>query len=272
MLEDDTGLIVAVNQRAETVYGRTADSLRLMTADDLRVPEARAKAAEARERLRGGGIAYLRTEHVAADGRRFPVEESARVVEIHGRRYVHNSIRDLSETIREQDLLRMFHDLPFLGMAVIAGNGATVESVNDEFCRLLGYTHEEFSQRDWLALFEASDVRELQRRLERAQIERVLTETRMQRKDGGVVEVTLDMRCTRRADGSPDLFLAMARDVTLRNRTFHELQQAHRHLRSIIDASDSYIWLCDADSRFLLMNDGRGARRRGADLQRRFRP
>jgi PAS domain-containing protein len=60
-----------------------------------------------------------------------------------------------------------------------------------------------------------------------------------------------------------DLFLAMARDVTLRNRTFRELQQAHRHLRSIIDASDSFIWLCDADSRFLLMNErlARPARR-----------
>jgi PAS domain S-box-containing protein len=119
---------------------------------------------------------------------------------------VHNSIRDLSETIREQDLLRMFHDLPFVGMAVIAGDGSTVENVNDEFCRLLGYTHEEFSRQDWLALFEASDAkrrRELQRRLEHAQIERVLTETRMQRKDGGAVEVTLDMRCTRTADGSP---------------------------------------------------------------------
>ena len=53
------------------------------------------------------------------------------------------------------------------------------------------------------------------------------------------------MRCSRRPDGRPDLFLAMVRDVTLRNRTFLELQQAHRHLRSIIDASDSFIWLCD---------------------------
>jgi PAS domain S-box-containing protein len=258
MLEDDTGLIVAVNQRAEQLYGRPAAELIGTHVDELRTPEARSRVAEARIGLAADATSTLQCEQMTAAGRRFPVEEAARVVEIDGRRYVHNSVRDLSESVRSRDLLRMFHDLPFLGMAVIDADGDTIENVNDEFCRMLGWSRAEFGRRRWLELFETGEVdevRELQRRLASGEIERVLTETRQRRADGAVVEVMLDMRCTRRSDGAPDLFLAMVRDVTLRNRTFRELQQAHRHLRSITDASDSFIWLCDAESRCLLMNE-----------------
>jgi PAS domain S-box-containing protein len=258
MLEDDTGLIVTVNRRAEETYGRSAAELKGLRTVDLRAPGTRAAAAAARARLQVDGVAYFTTEHVTADGRRIPVEESARVVEIAGRRYVHTSARDLSAVMRERDLLRLFYDLPFVGMAVIAADGRRVASVNDEFCRMLGYTRDEFLAHGWHELFPAEQVDTmltLQRQLGGAEIERVLTETQQRRKDGSVVDVRLDMRCNRRPDGKPDLFLAMASDVTLRNRTFLELQQAHRHLRSIIDASDSLIWLCDADTRLLLVNE-----------------
>jgi PAS domain S-box-containing protein len=258
MLEDDTGLIVTVNRRAAETYGRSAAALLGSKTRDLRSPEARAAADAARSRLQVDGVAYFTTEHVTADGRRFPVEESSRIVEIDGRRYVHTSVRDLTDVVRERDLLRLFYDLPFVGMTVIAADGLQITSVNDEFCRMLGYTRAEFLGRKWPEFFDQQFVETtmgLQRQLGSGEIDRVLTETRQQRKDGAIVDVRLDMRCSRRADGRPDLFLAMARDVTLRNRTFLELQQAHRHLRSIIDASDSFIWLCDTESRCLLINE-----------------
>jgi PAS domain S-box-containing protein len=259
MLEDDTGLIVAVNQRAEETYGTGLFRGKgRVTARDLRAVEARDGADLARSRLRESGTVYFRSEHVAADGRRFPAEESSRIVEIAGRRYVHTSVRDLTAVVREHDLLSLFYELPFVGMAVIASDGTKVVSVNDEFCRMLGYGRSEFLAREWPSLFHAEfvdTVMSLQRQLGNNEIDRVLTETRQVRNDGAVVDIRLDMRCSRTPDGRPDLFLAMARDVTLRNRTFLELQQAHRHLRSIIDASDSFIWLCDRESRCLLMND-----------------
>jgi PAS domain S-box-containing protein len=258
MLEDDTGLIVTVNHRAEETYGWSAAALKGLNARDLRAPECRAAADAARARLQVDGVAYFTTEHVTADGRRIPVEESSRVVEIGGRRYVHTSVRDLSAITRERDLLRLFYDLPFVGMAVIAADGERIASVNDELCRMLGYPREEFLGHRWPALFpdELVDTMvSLQRQLGNGDIERVLTETRQRCRDGAVVDVRLDMRCSRKPDGQPDLFLAMVRDVTLRNRTFLELQQAHRHLRSIIDASDSFIWLCDLETRLLLLNE-----------------
>ena len=171
---------------------------------------------------------------------------------------MHTSVRDLTDVVRERDLLRLFYDLPFVGMTVIAADGLEISSVNDEFCRMLGYTRAEFLARKWPDLFDQQSVEtmvSLQRQLGNGDIDRVLTETRQQRKDGAVVDVRLDMRCSRRPDGRPDLFLAMVRDVTLRNRTFLELQQAHRHLRSIVDASDSFIWLCDVEGRCLLINE-----------------
>jgi PAS domain S-box-containing protein len=257
MLEDDTGLIVTVNRRAEETYGRSAALLKGLRARDLRAPETRAAADAALARLQVDGVAYFTTEHLAADGRRIPVEESARVVEIGGRRYVHTSVRDLSAVRRERDLLRLFYDLPFVGMAVIAADGRRIASVNDEFCRMLGYTRDEFLASDWPGLFPADHigaVMDLQRQLGAAAIERVLTETRQRRKDGTVIDIRLDMRCSRRPNGEPDLFLAMAHDVTLMNRSYLELQQAHTHLRSIVDASDSFIWLADLDTRLLLVN------------------
>jgi PAS domain S-box-containing protein len=256
MLEDDTGLIVGVNHRAEETYGLQVGARKRFR--DLRAPESRDVAELARARLGESGVVYIRTEHVAADGRRFPAEESSRVVEIGGRRYVHTSVRDLTSVVRERDLLSLFYELPFVGMAVIAADGEQIVSVNDEFCRMLGYSRTTFVAHRWPELFHPEFVAAamaLQRQLGAGEIDRVLTETRQVRHDGAFADIRLDMRCSRTSDGRADLFLAMARDVTLRNRTFLELQQAHRHLRSIIDASESFIWLCDRDSRCLLMND-----------------
>jgi len=93
ILEDDTGLIVTVNRRAEETYALTGAALLGLRTRDLRFPEARAAADAARARLQVDGVAYFTTEHVTADGRRFPAEESSRVVEIEGRRYVHDPRR-----------------------------------------------------------------------------------------------------------------------------------------------------------------------------------
>jgi PAS domain S-box-containing protein len=91
------GRIVEANDRAVAAYGYSIDELLRMNAQDLRPEELRAELAP---RVRGtvaqGGGRY-RTWHLRRSGERFPVEVSARPLEVAGQVLLQSIIRDLTE-------------------------------------------------------------------------------------------------------------------------------------------------------------------------------
>lgn len=84
--EGRPGQIVEVNEAACLVLGYARSRLLSMTAEDVLAPEARSHARErARALLDSGTLAY-ETVQMASDLQRMPVEVTARIVEIGGRR------------------------------------------------------------------------------------------------------------------------------------------------------------------------------------------
>ncbi|HOU29302.1 MAG TPA: sensor domain-containing diguanylate cyclase [Thermoleophilia bacterium] len=84
--EGRPGQIVEVNEAACLVLGYARSQLLSMTAEDVLAPEARSHARErARALLDSGTLAY-ETVQMASDLQRMPVEVTARIVEIGGRR------------------------------------------------------------------------------------------------------------------------------------------------------------------------------------------
>jgi diguanylate cyclase (GGDEF)-like protein/PAS domain S-box-containing protein len=87
-LEEDgrQGRLVEVNEAACHCLGYSRSRLLTMTADDVHAPEARRHVQDRAQALSDAGILVFETVHITSDRQRRPVEVSARLVEIGGRK------------------------------------------------------------------------------------------------------------------------------------------------------------------------------------------
>jgi PAS domain S-box-containing protein len=106
LLSDQRGRILEANDRALETYGYSLAELRQKTAEDLRAPESRAELPHQAEQLETDGRAVFETMHQRRDGVAFPVEISARFLEIAGVRCRLGIIRDITKRKRAQEALR----------------------------------------------------------------------------------------------------------------------------------------------------------------------
>jgi diguanylate cyclase (GGDEF)-like protein/PAS domain S-box-containing protein len=87
-LEEDgrQGQLVEVNEAACHSLGYSRAQLLSMTAEDVYAPEARRHVQDRARALSEAGILVFETVHITSDRQRRPVEVSARIVEISGRK------------------------------------------------------------------------------------------------------------------------------------------------------------------------------------------
>ena len=142
LLFDERMRIVEANDRVAEVYGRTPQEMCLMTARDLGPAEAvagtSAKDFAAGSEADGEGRVY-ETMHQRRDGAVFPVEVSARPVNIGGSRYIFATIREISERKAHETeierLNQLFAALTHVNQAIVHATerGAFLQEV----CRSL---------------------------------------------------------------------------------------------------------------------------------------
>ncbi len=259
VLEDAEHRIVAVNERARRLYGLSRRQLIGLRADELRWDSAREALAEDRARIAAAGAAVYETVHRAADGRRVPVEVSARAVWIDGKPYVHKSIRDLSGQWREQQWTRMFFDLPFVGMAMISPNSRRWLRCNDELCRILGYPRERLRQLSWTDVSHAEDTdlgTDGFARVAAGETDGFRVQKRFLRGDGGTVHAAIDVRCVRKPDRTVDHYLATVQNVSDCKAAEAALAASERTYRKLFQNHPAPMWVYDrATRRILAVND-----------------
>jgi len=102
-------------------------------------------------------------------------------------------------------------------------------AVNDEYCRILGYSREELLKKTWAELTHPDDLKSNEVLFEQTlagKNDAYSLNKRMIRKDGSVIYTTVSARCVRRPDGTPDYFVSLLLDITEREQSIQREQQA----------------------------------------------
>ncbi|HKG94632.1 MAG TPA: PAS domain S-box protein, partial [Gemmatimonadaceae bacterium] len=231
---DTRGVVIYWNRAAEQLYGWTAAeavgrSIKEVTPSELTAAETTALFAGV---IRGEP--WLGELEVAdRAGRRFPVwlsvskvlDESGQVAAIVG------VSSEISERKRAEDAVRRSEqryraliEQASDGICVVdMGDGGRITAVNSRFCEMLGYTRDELLTLRVPDVLLPEEMEGTEERLRALQAGRtLLSQRRLRRKDGGVVQVEITSRLVGRD------MQAFVRDITDRVRLEDQLRQAQK--------------------------------------------
>jgi PAS domain S-box-containing protein len=111
MLNEDWRILEA-NDRALEAYGYSLEEFQKMHLYELRSSESRAEFENLMEPVINQGGAVAETIHRRKDGATFPVESSVRLVEMGGKKYVMDIIRDITERRKaEEEVIKILTNL-----------------------------------------------------------------------------------------------------------------------------------------------------------------
>ncbi len=134
--------------------------------------------------------------------------------------------------------LKLFYDLPFIGMAISSPDSKAWLYANERLCDMLGYTRDELQQTTWADITHPDDLDNNVAQFERmkaGEIDGFTLEKRFIRKDGSPITVNLNVKCTRGADGKADHIVALVDDITQRKRAELALRKSEATYRSLFD-------------------------------------
>jgi PAS domain S-box-containing protein len=195
--------------------------------------------------------------------------DSVAVTDVSGARVCRTSISDISdlkqaerklhdiaeakevrEALRESEAkFRASFDQAPIGAAIVSLD-YRFQRVNDELCRLTGYSAAELTCRTFLDITHPEDMAESIKRggrLAREEIEQYQVDKRYIRKDGEVVWVRLSVRLVKDAQGAPRYFLGMMEDITERRRGKEALKESENQYRLLVKQIPAVVFKGYAD-------------------------
>ena len=162
-----------------------------------------------------------------------------------------------AQEAERDELLRLFFDMPFLGMAISSPTTKRWRHVNARLCEILGYTREELLQLTWTELTHPDDLAKNLAQFERAlrgEIDGYQLDKRYVRKDGQIVQTSLDVKVKRDQHGQVEWLLATVQDITERKQMENQLRESEAKFRAIIDAEPECVKILGADGSLQFMN------------------
>lgn len=166
----------------------------------------------------------------------------------------------------QAEFLRLFYELPFIGMAISQPGSTRWLQVNSQLCTILGYSREELLRMTWAEMTPQPDLDEnlmLRDRMLANRTDNYMMRKRFVRKDGSFVHTEIDVRAVRNPDGSLKHLFATIKDITSqlqaeaaigRQKDLLELAESMAGLGSwVYDTQSHNIWW----SRQMYRNTGR---------------
>ena len=235
LLIDKDFRIVEANDRALEAYQYSRRELVGMEIRKLRSDETRHMLEEDVRVIDEKGFSIFETIHRRKDGTLFPIEISARKINIEGSVYYNSISRDISdrklaeETLRESEtrFRKIFEEGP-LGI-LMSDKDFSILRVNTSLCHMLGYseteliglTFRDFTHPEHISGDEISLIR-----LIAGEIPLYHTEKRYLRKDRSIIWGSATISVIRNNKGEAQFFLAMVEDITSKKQAEDNLLSA----------------------------------------------
>ncbi len=166
----------------------------------------------------------------------------------------------------QAEFLRLFYELPFIGMAISRPGSTQWVQVNSQLCTILGYTREELLRMTWAEMTPQPDLDQnlaLRDNMLANRTDNYSMRKRFVRKDGSLVHTEIDVRAVRHPDGTLKHLFATIKDITERlqaeaaigkQKDLLELAESMAGLGSwVYDTQSHSIWW----SRQMYRNTGR---------------
>lgn len=263
MLTDSDFNIVEANDKAIETYQFPREELIGMNISNLRAGISAGKFLDDIKIINDSGHRTFEAVHKKKNGSEFPIEISARVVDIEGRKYYQSISRDISERKKSEEALRtseerfrkIFEDSPF-GMAMTSKD-LSILKVNSAFCAMTGYnepeligmTFKNFTCPDDIARDEISILKLVAR-----EIPIYRTEKRYYRKDGTIIWGSTTVSLIRNQRSEVELFFAMIEDITSRKVAESELAKSFSLQKATLESTADGILVVNSNGRIVQYN------------------
>lgn len=145
-----------------------------------------------------------------------------------------------------------------VGIAHVAPDGKWLR-VNEKLCEIVGYPAEVLITKSFQDITHPDDLGAdltLLARLLEGELTHYQMDKRYVRADGSIVWVGLTVSLERLADGTPDYFIAVIRDVSARKKAAADLEAVSRTFRQLVENSPFGVYIVDADFRISQISAG----------------
>jgi PAS domain S-box-containing protein len=242
-VKDQQGRYLMINTAGARVLGKSVEEVVGKNDMELLTPETALPIMEDDRTIMATGETQTHERGVTAAGvtrtylaTRGPYRDpEGNVVGVVGIAHDITDRKTAEEAFRKsEERFRRYFELGLIGMAITSPTKRCLE-VNDETCRILGYSRDELLQKAWTEITHpddlAADVAQFNRVLA-GEIDGYTMDKRFVRKDGRVIDTTISVKCLRNEDGVVDYFVALLLDITERKRAEDSLKKYASRFRA----------------------------------------
>lgn len=259
-LHDEDLKIIEVNDSALKVYGYTREEMLGMDISLLFAPSMRKYIPELKKTLDEVGFAFYETTRIKKDGSEFPIEISARVIEIEGLKYCQSIGRVITERKRAEEQTKKLQEYVELQIErmpiglIVWDTEFCVSSWNPAAENIFGFTAQEVigsHPYDNIVPKEAqTQVHDIWRRLLEGDTTAHSINNNLT-KDGRTIFCQWSNTPLKETDGTVRGVLSMVQDITDRKQSEERLKSSEERLKLLFDYAPDAYYLSDLKGNFL---------------------
>ncbi len=263
LILDNNFKIIEANDKVLETYQYERKELIGNNISKLLAESSLSKLLDNQKMLNANGFALFEALHRKKDGIEFPIEVSARKVDIEGITYYQSIMRDITERKNTEEILReseerfrkIFEDSP-IGM-VMTGKDMGILRANDAFCNMIGRSESElhgmafrdFTHPDHIAEDEFAMLKLVAREIPVYHSEKPYTKN-----DGSVIWGSVTISLIRNNAGEVQFFLAMVEDITSRKIAETELEKSFSLQKATLESTADGILVVDNNGKIVQLN------------------